>query len=299
MAQQYPEEGSENGGGSAGGLQDSQPRLAEEDAALEAIGASTDPNQGQLLQTQHPGMEGAGGGSSVVTPAATKRMKIANPGQGHPGYTAAATAYYNENGDQYYPGQPHTNQQDYSSQNYPGAPGGLIDLLGKRPHVLTKQQVPKAVAKKEAFVPDGDTDKWDAIIKEFVLHGLYRECKVTFSDKDILRFNSPVYKRVVVHFARGLEHRGIKVDLRAAENAGKAKKWWTAVGVNKRMHGGRLLQQRLNTKRANILMAIKKAMISESDGVLVYHRQQFSSNPLSHAVRNTTNRLEAHGNQSE
>ena len=222
----------------------------------------------QLNHENLPALMPAGGGSSLVTPS-TKRQKIIGHGQL---VSAAATAYYNEDGEPYYPGQPQQPPQlnypynSYSGEGYQGAGtcnGQVISILGKRPAVLSKRQVKQDVEQKEAFQPDSDTDKWDAMIKEFVLHGLYRECKVTFSDKDILRFNSPVYQRVVIHFARGLEHRGINVDLRSPENAGKAKKWWTAVGINKRMHGGRLLQQRLNTKRANILMAIKKTMISK------------------------------------
>ena len=102
-----------------------------------------------------------------------------------------------------------------------------------------------------------DNHQWDKMIKDFVLHGLYREFLITFRKEDVIPYRSPVFKRVVLQFSKGMRHVSDCVDLEKQPEE-TVMKWWEG-----KRSGARYLLQRMANKRSNVLHAIKTAMKGE------------------------------------
>lgn len=110
---------------------------------------------------------------------------------------------------------------------------------------------------QQAFVEDHHTRMWDFYVKDLVLRGLYREVKVAFSEWDILRYNSGVFARVKMHFKDGLREENVKINLDEFPEE-RVKRWWE---IGSKKHGGKLVEVSLSSKRANMLMALKKLLL--------------------------------------
>jgi hypothetical protein len=87
-------------------------------------------------------------------------------------------------------------------------------------------------------------------LKEFILNGLFREHKVFFNNKQ-MDFRSDVYKRVKLHFWKGLDKERERFVLNDSD--GKVVDWWDKEGKV-------MLHKKMMEKKSNCLSELRKTM---------------------------------------
>ena len=93
-------------------------------------------------------------------------------------------------------------------------------------------------------------NKWTDYLKEFILNGLFREHKVFFNNTQ-MEFHSDVYKRVKLHFSKGLDRVNERFELE--DSSELVSEWWEK-------EGRVVLHKKMMEKKSNCLSELKKTM---------------------------------------
>ena len=96
--------------------------------------------------------------------------------------------------------------------------------------------------------------KWNSYLKDFVLGGLFRECKVIFK-KSELQYGGLIYNRVALHFKLGMPKASERFDLNQ-EDKELVESWWQG-------EAEKIIHKKLMEKKSNQMQEIRKCIKSK------------------------------------